>query len=402
VTDAGDDENFSHDRDVSRFVIVDSKPLSRPRICMPTSRDFIRQAFRCGLYEAQDVLAEIDDVDLICLEPEWGFRFRESWLKRLVYRDVTKRLAFLNPGLQTVRLTQEYDLFVAVCPFLWDLLHINAIERWEDHCRISVCWIDELWAAAIPAFRHWLHALDRFDYVFVGYAGSVAALSNAINRPCRWLPGAVDTLRFSPYPNPPERAIDVYSIGRRREDIHRVLLQAAGQRGLFYIHDTFQGADTEVYNHRQHRDLFANLAKRSRYFMVAPAKIDQPETQGQVEIANRYYEGAAAGAVMIGQQPTCDSFGEMFSWPDAVIHVRPDGSDVLEVLAGLGSEPARVSAISRRNAAETLLRHDWVYRWKEIFRATGVEPSPRLAGRERRLKELADLANGATGQEAHD
>jgi Glycosyl transferases group 1 len=368
---------------------------------MPTSRNFIRHAFRCGLYEAQDVLAEIDDVDLICLEPEQGYRFKETWLKRLVYRDVTKSLALVNPGLRTVRLTKEYDLFVAVCPFFWDLLHINAIEGWRDHCRISVCWIDELWAAAIPGFRHWLHALNRFDYIFVGYRGSVAALSTAMNRPCHWLPGAVDALRFSPYPNPPARAIDVYSIGRRREGIHRALLQMAGQREIFYIHDTFQGADTEVYDHRQHRDLFANVAKRSRYFLVAPGKMEQPETRGQVEIAYRYYEGAAAGAVMLGQEPASDVFEQMFSWPDAVIQIQPDGSDVLKVLEGLGAEPARVSAISRRNAAEALLRHDWVYRWKEILRVTGIEPGPHTAIRERRLKDLADLANGAAGQGLH-
>ena len=43
-----------------------------PRICMPTWRNFTRRAFQCGLYEAQDVLVEIDDVDLIYLDMSWG------------------------------------------------------------------------------------------------------------------------------------------------------------------------------------------------------------------------------------------------------------------------------------------------------------------------------------------
>jgi hypothetical protein len=82
----------------------------------------------------------------------------------------------------------------------------------------------------------------------------------------------------------------------------------------------------------------------------------------------------------------------MFPWPDAVVPVQPDGSDVLKVLAGLRADPERTSAIRRRNAAEALLRHDWVYRWKEMFRIAGIEPSPRVAAREQRLKDLADRA----------
>ena len=72
--------------------------------------------------------------------------------------------------------------------------------------------------------------------------------------------------------------------------------------------------------------------------------------------------------------------------------IQSDGSDVLEVLAALESEPERISAISRRNAVEALLHHDWAYRWREMFRIARIEPSPGLATRERRLSELAALA----------
>ena len=41
----------------------------RPRICMLTARDFSHRAFMGAIYEGQDVLLDIDDVDLICLKP---------------------------------------------------------------------------------------------------------------------------------------------------------------------------------------------------------------------------------------------------------------------------------------------------------------------------------------------
>jgi hypothetical protein len=126
--------------------------------------------------------------------------------------------------------------------------------------------------------------------------------------------------------------------------------------------------------------------------MVAPGKVDAfSETRGQIEVGHRYFEGAAAGTVMIGQAPKCEAFREMFPWQDAVIEIQPDGSDVLGVLARFDAEPERLSAIGRQNAMQALLRHDWVYRWKEIFRVAGIELSPGLAARERRLREMAQL-----------
>jgi hypothetical protein len=359
---------------------------------MLTARQFTRRAYQCGQYEAQDVLEEIDDVDLIRLEAERGFRFKESWQRRLLFRDLSKQLISLNPGLRPVRLTREYDLFLVRCQTWWDLPYVNAIQGWKDYCKTSVCWIDELWAAALPQYKYWLDALQQFDHVFVSCSGTVASLSRAIDRTCRWLPAAVDTLRFSPHPNPPARVVDVYSIGRRWQGIHQALLDAAERKAVFYVYDTFPSiAEREVHDHQQHRSLFANMAKRSRYFMVAPGKVDeQGETQGQMEVGHRYYEGAAAGAVLIGQPPNCGVFNQLFDWPNVVIPVQPDGSDILEILGDLDSEPERVSAISQRNAAEALLRHDWVYRWKEILQLAGLEPLPSLAARERRLKDLAE------------
>jgi hypothetical protein len=39
---------------------------------------------------------------------------------------------------------------------------------------------------------------------------------------------------------------------------------------------------------------------------------------------------------------------------------------------------------------QSLLRHDWVYRWRTILEAVGLEPTPALVAREKRLKALAE------------
>lgn len=360
---------------------------------MPTWRGFKKYAFQGGLYEAQDVLVETDDVDLICVEPGAMFSVKEAVQRRLLWRDPSGKVVHLNPGLKPIHLTQDYDLFVVVCQNWWDVPYVNAIKNWKTRCRTSVCWFDELWAGCIPDYRHWLHALNQFDHVVVGMGGSVPALEKALGRPCHWGPGAVDALRFSPYPAPPARVIDIYSMGRKLEKMHQAFLKLAARREVFYIYDTFPGSMAHPPDHRQHRELIANMAKRSRYFVVAPAKAGvQGDTHGQVEIGYRFFEGAAAGAVMIGQAPDCQSFKQLFGWPDSVVEISPDGSDAIDKLKNLEAQPERLETIRRRNARESLLRHDWVYRWKEILRLAGLKPRPAMEQRERLLTELAAQA----------
>src|SRR5712671_1658627 len=323
----------------------DSQIRPRVSICVPTCRSILRETFQCSLYEAQDVLVQTNNVDLIDLQPARGFSIKDRWHKRLLFR----RLAPLtmNPGLQPVRLTHDYDVLVATCQNIWDLRLINAIDKWKEQCRIAVCWLDEIWATEIAACANLLRGLKKFDHVFVNYHGTVGPLARLLDRPCHYLPVGIDTLRFSPFPSPPDRSIDVYSIGRRCEGIHQVLVRAASQNQLFYIHDSYQElARMKPIDYKQHRDLFANMAKRTKYFLVSPAKMNSPEQQqGQVQIGYRYLEGAAAGAVLVGQVADCEAFRELFPWPDAVVEVRPDGSDTLERLADLEVNPQRVSSL---------------------------------------------------------
>lgn len=362
-----------------------------PKICMPTRRHICREVFNSSIYEAEDVLADTNDVDLIFLEPDLGLQLRKTWVNRLAIRDVSQSFVLANPGVRRIRLTRDYDLFVAVCQTYEDLLYINCIDDWKNHCKTSVCWIDEVWANTIRKYRHWMSAFRKFDHVFVSLEGSVGPLSKAIGRPCHFVPSAVDTLRFTSNLSLPQRVIDVFSMGRRYEGVHQALRSAASRNEFFYLHDTFAASKAAAFDHREHREHFARLAQRSRYFIVAPAKMDaNAETQGQIEVGFRYWEGAAAGAVMIGQAPDCAAFREMFDWEDSVIEIQPDGSDVLDILRSLDAQPQRLRQIRQRNAAEALLRHDWVHRWQHIFQVAGIEPSTRMLHRNLRLQELAE------------
>jgi len=135
-----------------------------------------------------------------------------------------------------------------------------------------------------------------------------------------------------------------------------------------------------------------NMAKRSRYFIVNPGHIDRPDrTGGQSEISFRYFEGAASGTIMIGEHPKSEEFRELFNWPEAVIHL-PFGSDKIKTIINeLDRQPDRQEKIRRNNMVQSLLRHDWVYRWEIILETAGLKPMPELLERKKRLRDLSNM-----------
>lgn len=357
-----------------------------PRICLFSQRHLQRLVSRCAEYEFEDLICEIDDAELLTPEPRRWFRFGQKVGNQLArHLSVT----FVNPGVRKLRLNKSYDLFVAICQFPSDLLSLNAIEGWRHRCRTSVCWLAEIWACEVRKLKGHLKLLSKFDYVVLPCCGSIQVVKDVIGDRCVCLPPGIDTIRFCPYPNPPPRSIDVYSMGRKSPITHQALLKIAEQRNIFYIYDTFENMKTLL--PRDHRILVANIAKRSRYFIANAPKIDrQYETNGQGEVSYRFFEGAASGTVMIGETGESGAFRKYFDWPDAMIHVPYDTVDIAEILANLDSQPDRLKEIRKNNVIQSLLRHDWVYRWRAILDIVGLEPRPALVAREKRLKKLAE------------
>jgi hypothetical protein len=334
------------------------------------------------------VICEVDEVELLAPKPYRSFAVGRKITNQLA-RHIS--LASLNPGIRKLRLNRNYDLFFTWCQFPNDLLLLNAIKGWRERCRTTVCLLSEVWAGELHKWEGHLKILSQFDYVVLNCIASVQPIQNKIQRPCSYIAPGVDAIKFCPYPDPPVRCVDVYSLGRKSQAIQQSFLKMAEERQIFYIYDTIHKMDT--FYHRQHRNLLANIAKRSRYFVVNAGKFNElSETHGQSEIGSRFFEGAAAGTVMIGEHPQNEAFEKHFDWPDAVIHVSYDTADIAEILTDLDSQPQRLQQIQKTNIVQSLLRHDWVYRWRAILDMVGLESKPALVDREKHLKKLAQVA----------
>jgi hypothetical protein len=251
-----------------------------------------------------------------------------------------------------------------------------------------MCHIQELYAPDVAALGGLLKILKRFDHILVGYRDTVEPLAKATGRPCHYLVPSTDALKFCPYPGAPERVIDFYALGRRPPpDTHKALLRMAEAGGRYYMYDTV--TNCPVSSHAEHRSRLADNIKRSKFFLVHAALYnDLQRTGGQQELGYRFFEGAAGGAVLIGDAPHNASFDEHFGWQDSVIQVPAD-SDIADVVAELEADPSPLERISKTNVVNSLRRHDHVYRWGEIVAIAGLDETRAMESRRRELEELA-------------
>ncbi len=367
---------------------VNTDKLESPRILVVSVRGYRFQAANCCIYEFEDLLKDLESAQLY--EPKG-----ESDFARKIYR-TAKYAGFSNsfaakvaPFPEELTLDREYDLLFAILDNPWQMHLLESIKGWQDKCRRTACFIAEMWEPDLQNWRLFKEPWSSFDHVFLGVTRCLEGLSKLIEPPVTYIPPAVDTLRFSPYPDPPQRSIDVSYVGRRSPIIHDALIKKAEEDNFFYYYDTVKGK-LEIGNPREHRLLLAGLFQRSRYNITNYAKFNEAaETGGTQEIGYRFFEGAAAGTVMIGMPPGGDAFPHYFDWEDAIIKVDFSGTDVVETIAELDAQPERLERISRTNVANSLLKHDWAYRWRDMLGALGLEPSPAMVAREKYLKELA-------------
>lgn len=363
--------------------------MTKSRLLMISPREYERAIWRCGQVEFEDLLVGLDHVDLIApraLVRGEGLFARQA--RRVAQRVAGAELTF-KPSIEPVKLSGDYELFCFYAGQPEDLLMLDALPNWRSRFHKAVCFLDEVWIEDLK-WDYWLKRLEGFDLLAVMFYNTVEALAARTSVRCAWVPPGIDTLRFFPGLKPPPRSIDVHAMGRRSDATHRALLDGARAHDWTYLFDTID--PIRVRDRLQdHRQQLAELVKRSRYFLANKAKVDSPHQRGtQEELGFRSFEGAAGGAVLLGDTPLSPSLQQLFDWPDAHIHVPFDSTDIAVVIATLDTDPERVAAISRANVVNSLRRHDWVYRWRDVLQMLGLTPTTRVDQRMEELNELAD------------
>ena len=370
------------------------RPVRDARVLIFSQRNVERPVWHGGMYEFEDVIASIEDAQMLAPHRRPGSRavrlarnLRDTAREKLGLT----RLAESEP----IRVDGMFDLFFAVFHFTWQVAYLRNID-WRRRCRKGVCFIIEQWWPALDEAEPYLEMLRDFDRVFLFSRWSIPRIEAASGAAVSYLPIGADALQSCPYPACPPRTIDVFSMGRRTPHVHDVLLRMMQEERISYVFDSLRAGTDSWVNYREHRALLRHMFKRSR-FVLAFRHNDSPHfavrTGGEEAIPSRYFEGIAGGPVVLGSAPNCSDYEANFDWPDAVIPLPAGPRAIEETLESLNGQPERVARARAGNTVNALRRHDWAYRWQTILAAAGLSEAPALNDRIANLHGVAEMAS---------
>ena len=257
------------------------------------------ETWKCGGWEFEQSILSLEDAERFAPHQSAMGRFLQRPVRGIArYAPQVRHFQF-GPGKPPLQ--KKYELAFATVGSLGDLLALGPPRAWRHKCDIAICNIDDFFLPYLSILKDQIRILEDFDIIYCCCAGSVQALSDRLNKPVMYLPPAVDTLRFLPTRPFDQRAVDVTSIGRRSREEHDALLQYADRTGSFYYYDSISAPKLWSNEPGEHRALLARIIGNSRFFITNHANFDRPDkSAGQEEIGFRFFEGAAAGAVLVG------------------------------------------------------------------------------------------------------
>ena len=360
------------------------------RVLIWSMRNIQNFVYNACLYEFEDIISNVDDVDVVA-PPAYGPLSRIINKAVVVTAPKVKSLALtsVNPYGKSIDLWYEYEIYFVILDFPWYMASLNLLKNWRRRCRFAVCYIIETWSTDIPALANVMPFFNQFDLICLGTFHVLPAISQMVTCPCIFLAPGINTLKFYPQIKA-DRTIDICNLGRRSSVTHKALVSLAERESFFYYHELIGGSAQRISNHSTHRTMTANLLKNSRYFITNHAKANLPRLiTRDSEIGYRFFEGAAAGTVMIGKPPVGEHFKKYFDWQDAVIPIAFDEPDIADIISDLDARPEYLRQVRTNNVINALRKHDWVYRWEEVLEKLGLPSTEAMAVRKTRLKALA-------------
>lgn len=312
--------------------------------------------------ELEQVFAKLTDATI--LRPRSAAEFVEM-------------LARLNPA--------QGDLFVA-CLSINNVVGLfGRAKGWHRPFRRVFCYVFDAWVSEYEvtksALRHrvsrYSRVIRQLDHLFVSNPDSVAQYEAVYRIPVTYVPLAADVLQFGSMQ--PHRPITVNAYGRQHPPHVEILSRAFNSnRSSRALHHTDHTAIGAVFSLPQHRAHFWKLLSMSCITLAYdPVAVDPGSRRFPFSfIGQRWFEGLAAGCVVVGIRPNCDEAARLLHWEDATLEAPHEPEGFLQFVDELLADRARLARIRVANYRQMLLEHDWGYRVAEMLAALGVDAPP--------------------------
>ena len=86
----------------------------------------------------------------------------------------------------------------------------------------------------------------------------------------------------------------------------------------------------------------------------------------------------------------------MFYWEGALVDLSWNFGNMETIIEKMNMTSDIQQNIRKKNIMESLLRHDWAYRWEIVLDLAGLAAHPGLSDRKRTLSKLANISEKET------
>ncbi|MGF1524368.1 MAG: glycosyltransferase [Leptolyngbyaceae cyanobacterium] len=319
-------------------------------------------------------------------------------------RVITKTVGSYQPFDPDRISTGSSKMLFVICLNAAGLSMLSSIPNWRKQFDVVAAYVVDAWL-----FNAYPKETYQLDHLFVPVLEAIEGLEQKFKIPVSLLPFGANVLLHGSGQR--DRPIDVMSFGRTPVEFHQSLsqgLNCPGSDRVYYRHpavdrnwypqnDRYEGRVDQEY-----RLLFHQMMRRSKIVLAFDPLYDtdqlyeshnvntRPWKFKHSVLSLRWIEGCAAGCTILGKRPKTVLADQILNWEDATVELPEDPEQWLGFTEKLLEDTSRLQAIYQRNYIESLARHDWRYRIRDVFEILQL-PLPTLLTDE--LKLLAEKLN---------
>lgn len=232
--------------------------------------------------------------------------------------------------------------------------------------------------------------LASLDAIFVGNENFVTPISEGLKIPMHYLPMAANVHDVNARLG--NRPIAVTGFGRQEPKVASLLSDTFNRPEsdrLFYSTNYIRS--TALIDWRRYRATFWQILRQSKLSMAFDQLYYNPSGTNEIAyVGPRWFEGLAAGTVIIGKAPRTPDTKRLLDWEDATIDLPDEAEPAVQAICDLLDDLPRVEAAIRRNLVHMNLRHDWRHRAFDMLGTLGLDVPQNLADQIGALKDRAE------------
>ncbi|MEL6384804.1 MAG: glycosyltransferase [Cyanobacteria bacterium J06626_18] len=336
------------------------------------------------IYEFEDLIAKLCGSQILVPKAtdltQWAHK-QPQQVATLAKKTIARTVGpYQKIGSEHISASSPKVLFV-ICLNAAGLSMLSSIPNWRKQFDVVAAYVVDAWL-----FNAYPKETYQLDHLFVPVLEAIEGLEQKFKIPVSLLPFGANVLLHGSGQR--DRPIDVMSFGRTPVEFHQALSQGLNRPGsdrVYYRHpavDRQWYPQNDCYEGRvdhEYRLLFHQMMRRSKVVLAFDPLYDTDQLYESYKVNTRpwkfkhsvlslrWIEGCAAGCAILGKRPKTVLADQILNWEDVTIELPENPDEWFRFTEKLLEDTSRLQAIHQRNYIESLSRHDWRYRIRDLF-----------------------------------